>query len=141
LYSAVGVLLLISSTVLILSCRPEQQPAENELLKELLELKEREGRDNAIIYYIEASKEFPGLVYNEMFEILWSVFQQGWSKEAEESIPFLPRFQRSFEWVRKGTRVGYAKWPDLERADRSSVRPKALTDVLIFEAKYFEFMR
>lgn len=83
--------------------------AQNDpMMKALLELKEKEGRDNALIHYQLASKLMPGIPQGVQTDLINQVLKQGWSDEDNALIPYIATFQPMFEEIRKGTALDYA---------------------------------
>ncbi len=77
-------------------------------LAELLKLKESTGRDNAMIHYVEAENESPGLTPDSMQALLDKAIAEGWSEEAEPLRDWLVVWQDAFENVRRGVAVDAA---------------------------------
>lgn len=84
---------------------------ETPLLAELQNLKAREGRDNALIYYVTACR----LVGSDadasdpLLPAIRHVLNEGWDVKAEELRPLLKQCEPAFDEIRKGVAVGYAK--------------------------------
>lgn len=81
------------------------------LKKEMLEMKRQDGRDNAIIYYIDA-----GLTVNNFSEFvdkysksMNQVLNDGWTSQSENLLPCLAQCQPAFAEIRKGAALDYAR--------------------------------
>ncbi len=74
------------------------------------ELRERTGRDNALIYYQEASLLAPGNRPDEATEaLLRKVVREGWSDEARNLLPYLRRWNAAVARVQQGAAVNFAE--------------------------------
>lgn len=78
--------------------------------QELVKLRERTSRDNAMIHYVMAGKLAPELAIGEPYDsIIADVLKNGWSASAEGVIPYLTRWEPVFRKVKQGVAVDYAE--------------------------------
>lgn len=101
--------------------KPTQSPAaeaepsmDERFMAELLKLKQREGRDNALIHYVKAGQiaKFSNDdmdTLEPLKPIIKRVLSDGWDDKASELLPLLQRCQPAFPEIRQGTTLNYAK--------------------------------
>ncbi len=115
---------------------------DDPMLKALLELKERDGRDNALIHYQLAGKLMPGVPRGDQIELIKQVLEQGWSEEANVLLPYIATFRPMFEEIRKGVALDYAMGIGWEKGPATPI-PNFLAaqisaKILCVEGRYFE---
>lgn len=81
---------------------------DDPMMAALLELKKQDGRDNAFIYYVRASKRMPLPVEQNTSKLIGDVLENGWAESAEPLLPLIAAYQPMFDEVRKGAAVDYA---------------------------------
>ena len=90
------------------------KPLEKEMdayLQALLTMKERDGKENALINYARASILYPGtgaLQQDGMDDLIRKVMRDGWSSQAETLLPYLNSFGPAFDEIRKGVALNTA---------------------------------
>lgn len=107
---------------------------------QILERKQKDGRDNAMIYYHKASYLLPSSSDQET-ELVKKVLDEGWESGGESLKPFLDAFQPAFVEVRKGAALDYAK--NVEPTDFSTPIPnfisaQRMSRMLCAEGRLFE---
>lgn len=112
------------------------------MLQALLKLKEKDGRDNALIHYQLASKLMPPIPRGAQIDLVKQVLEQGWKEEANLSVPYIATFQPMFEEIRKGTALDYAMGIGWEQGPATPI-PNFLAaqisaKMLCVEGRYFE---
>jgi len=115
---------------------------EDPMLKALLKLKDKDGRDNALIHYQLASKLWPGVPRGAQIDLIKQVLEQGWNEEANLLLPYIATFQPMFEEIRKGTALDYAMGVGWEQGPSTPV-PNFLAaqisvKMLCVEGRYLE---
>jgi len=112
------------------------------MLQALLKLKERDGRDNALIHYQFASKLMPGVPDGHQRELIKKVFEQGWSEEANMLIPYIATFRPMFEEIRKGVALDYAMGIGWDQGSATPIpnflAAQVSAKMLCVEGRYFE---
>lgn len=79
-------------------------------LQALLAKKEETGRDNAMIYYVNASRFMPALPDNNLQERLDRIRSDGWNEEdAKFANPYLALWKPAFGLIRQGVALDYAE--------------------------------
>lgn len=90
---------------------PEKDKDFKPFLQELLALKERDGRDNALIHYAVAGWSMPHLSYTDLNSVETTIsitFKVGWTSNSEALRPYLKAWQPGFREMRKGVSLDYA---------------------------------
>ncbi len=77
-------------------------------MMKLLELKERTGRDNALVYYVEAENHAPGLPGKVLQDLLERVGAEGWSEDKNALRPWLELWEKSHAMVLAGASIDAA---------------------------------
>jgi hypothetical protein len=84
-------------------------PNEQMLMRKLLEIKQREGRDNAMIHYVLAGKLMPKVPDTQQNALITQVLDRGWNPNANALLPYITSLQPAFQEIRKGAALDYAK--------------------------------
>jgi hypothetical protein len=114
------------------------------LYNTLLEIKEKEGQDNAMLHYILAEAFMPdpnpaGGIYRDLIQ---QVMREGWSAKADELLPYMGSFGPMFREIRKGVAVDYARNIGGEQGPSSPIPNFLATQVsakmLCVEGRHFE---
>jgi len=95
----------------LLAQAPEDAP-DRRFMEELLKIQERDGRDNALIYYVQAGWLTPD--YRESIaphkELIEDVLENGWrSPEADALLPLLEACQPALAKIREGAALDSAR--------------------------------
>jgi hypothetical protein len=90
---------------------PDAAAMADELLNALTELKQKDGRDNAMIYYVTAQKIAAGLPIpdSKQNQLITQVLKQGWIPQVASLTPLLTAHQSAFQEIRKGAALDYAR--------------------------------
>jgi len=83
-------------------------PMNDPFMNELLKMKEKDGRDNALIYYRKVTFMIPNLTW-EKTDVINNVLKNGWGPDSASLKPLLDAFQPVFAEVRKGAALEYAR--------------------------------
>lgn len=94
--------------------RSSEQNEDEHFMEALQELKELEGRDNALIHYLNAIRiakfSYEEVAALDKFEpAIKRVLSEGWDDRAAELLPLLKQCQPAFTEIRKGVALDYAK--------------------------------
>jgi len=128
---------------------PKATGPEGELMKVLLEVSQRDGRDNAMIHYVAASElmkpVFPGEIHTptrSQTMLINQVLDRGWTGRAAGLLPLIQSLQPAFAEIRKGAALDYARNVGWENGPDIPV-PKFLAaqvsaKLLCVEGRYFE---
>ena len=81
----------------------------NEMLEALLEMKKKDGKNNALIHYTQMADVNPPIPDSTQRELVERILGEGWSQEAESLRPHVIAWQRVFKEVRAGAALDYAK--------------------------------
>jgi uncharacterized coiled-coil protein SlyX len=119
-------------------------------LAELIKLREKEGRDNALIHYTVAGwplndKLLPGKngLNDQLQDTMRKTMNQGWNAESGALLPFLEKYQPAFNEIRRGTALDYAKTPEDKLITRRfptecMTTIQTTAQMLCVEGRYFE---
>ncbi|MBN1901944.1 hypothetical protein JW926_11535 [Candidatus Sumerlaeota bacterium] len=112
------------------------------MMQDLLKMKEKDGKDNALIHYQMASKIMPSDPNHIQQELINKILKQGWDKSADELVPYINSFKPMFEEIRKGTALDYAKNVGWERGPATPVpnffAAQISAKMLCVEGRYLE---
>jgi len=77
----------------------------------LLDIRDQDGRENAMILYVDAGELWPGTAdeTQAMIDLSRKVLDEGWDPQAKILLPYLAKYEPMFAKIREGTRVGYAR--------------------------------
>ena len=125
--------------------------ADDPMIKALLEMKKRDGRDNAMIHYVVAGKLMLNNMPNRQQEqLIPQVLDQGWNASAAPLLPLIEALQPMFQEIRKGTALDYARdvggewqgpWGVLKRSNTpvpNFLAAQTSAKMLCVEGRYFE---
>jgi beta-lactamase regulating signal transducer with metallopeptidase domain len=73
---------------------------------------EENGRENAMLYYVKATRMIPEYAMSQSMqfsEVTQQALKDGWSEETESLRPTIEMFRPAFEYVRQGAQVGFAQ--------------------------------
>jgi|GEM_PF-2273636 len=87
-------------------------PMNDPFMNELLKMKEKDGRDNALIYYQKATLIMPRPQRNQD-QLISDVLKNGWGTDSVSLKPLLDAFQPAFDEIRKGAALDYARNPEV----------------------------
>lgn len=91
-------------------------------LQELLALKEKDGRDNAMIHYVVAGWSMPNVPSESTLDTtITSVLKNGWNAKADCLRPYLKAWQPGFREIRKGVGLNYARGVGFEEGWQTPV--------------------
>lgn len=113
-------------------------------LKELLKLRDKEGRDNALIHYTVASWAVPNdpARNHVLNSAVAMVVENGWGPQTEIIAPLLEQYQPALAEMRRGTALNYAKGIGCTNGWKTPVPNffalKRTTQMLCVEGRYFE---
>lgn len=86
----------------------EKRKADNKHLAEaLLELKRKDGRENAMLHYCAAATLMPKTFTKDQGDSIAQVLRQGWGPQASSLLPLLAAFEPMFQEIRKGVELDY----------------------------------
>jgi len=109
----------------LLAQAPKDQGAttDKECLEDLLKLKEREKRDNALIHYIVGIWSAPEIPHGSspIATTITQVLKEGWSADAECLRPYLAAWQVGFREIRKGVALDFAQGIGFEKGRETPV--------------------
>ena len=89
---------------------------DKEFLEDLLKLKEREKRDNALIHYVVGIWSAPEIPNGSPIDTaITQVLNEGWSADAECLRPYLAAWQPGFREIRKGVALDFAHGVGFEK--------------------------
>jgi hypothetical protein len=121
---------------------PSPEFTSQPLLDVLLDIKEQDGRDNAMIHYVEAEKLWPGQSEMYDFDVIPTVLEKGWDEGMTELHEYLAKWQPMFKRIRQGTQVGYARNIGVTRGTgtftQNLMAGLSAAKMLCVEARYFE---
>jgi hypothetical protein len=83
--------------------------ADDDLLKALLLIKQKDGRDNAMIHYQVANLMLGDDATKIPPDWIKYVLENGWSQQAAVLLPYLARLHPMFVRIRKGVALDYAR--------------------------------
>jgi tetratricopeptide (TPR) repeat protein len=113
-----------------------------DMMQALLEMKEKDGRDNAFIHYIAASWQMPSLPDQQtQAPLINKVMNEGWSEEANALLPYLRSCQPMFAEIRKGAALDYAKGIGFRGYDTpvpNFLAAQIASKMLCVEGRYFQ---
>ncbi|HBF34781.1 TPA: hypothetical protein DDW35_09480 [Candidatus Sumerlaeota bacterium] len=128
---------------------PGTNAGSKNYLTELIKLRDKDGRDNALIHY-----EVSGwaLSDNALFgkdglddksqDVMKNTMAQGWNAESSRLLPFLEMYQSTFAEVRRGAALDYAKNIGCERGMQTPTPDylvmQIVAKMLCVEGRYFE---
>ncbi|HBF34784.1 TPA: hypothetical protein DDW35_09495 [Candidatus Sumerlaeota bacterium] len=111
-------------------------------LAELLKLRDKEGRDNALIHYVVAGWALPVKVTLDD-QAMKTTLEQGWNPQSAKLLPILESCQIALGEVRKGAALDYAKGIGFDQ-EKYKLMPDfqgiffPLARLLCVEGRYFE---
>jgi beta-lactamase regulating signal transducer with metallopeptidase domain len=118
------------------------RPDERALYDMLVEIKEKEGRDNAMLHYILADGFMPDPPGERQKAIIREVLADGWSEKADQLLPYIAAFQPMFGEIRKGVALDYARNIGGEQGPASPVpsflAAQVSAKMLCVEGRHFE---
>ena len=85
------------------------QFADDPLMKTLLELRQKEGRDNAMVYYVAAGKILPTAPDKPTMDLMQAVLNNGCTAQSAPLLSLRSEYQAGFEEIRKGAAIDYAR--------------------------------
>jgi len=112
------------------------------LMDALLEMEKREGRQNALVYYVVADRLMPKVPEGQQNDLIKQVLAQGWSESANALLPHLAGFQPMLKEIRKGVGLDYARNVGCEQGPYTPI-PNFLAGqisgkMLCVEGQYFK---
>ncbi|MCX7013064.1 MAG: type II secretion system protein GspG [Candidatus Sumerlaeota bacterium] len=120
-----------------------KQESVKSMLKALLDLTARDGRDNALIHYVEASVVAPDFVnFSANRDLITETLRQGWSEKSATLLPIAAAWQPAFQKIRDGAAVGYARGIGWSQGPATPVpnflAAQTAAKMLCFEGRYLE---
>ena len=117
----------------------EGQPGGKDYLEALLKIKEREKRDNALIYYAVAAWLSPEIPTNRQRELINEILEKGWrSPESDELLPYLESWQRALDKIRQGAALDHAEGIGITKDYNTPILPNYAAKMLCVEGRYLE---
>lgn len=118
------------------------QPEDAKILEELLKLKTRDGRDNALIHYILAGQQLPNVPNKIQTDMIKSVLRKGWDNDSIIIKPYMEAYAASFAEVRKGAALDYARGIGFEMGPQTPLPSFApnqmISKMMCVEGRYLE---
>jgi tetratricopeptide (TPR) repeat protein len=88
----------------------EARAAQDPFVRAARQLRQSTGRDNALIYYQEASFLAPEHTPDEATQdLLRKVIREGWSEEAKTLLPYLTRWNAAIAYLQRGAAIDFAE--------------------------------
>lgn len=121
----------------------ERPASDDPLLDMLLALKEKTGRDNALIYYCQAAAmtkgKFPDFKESELIKL---TLDKGWTNKSQPLQAMLGQYQPALDQARKGVAIDAAEYyvADNPEEDRvpNFLSGQTLTKVFCVEGRLLE---
>jgi beta-lactamase regulating signal transducer with metallopeptidase domain len=112
----------------------------NGIISRLLAIKEREGRDNAMIHYVVATLLMGDTPSVGQMDLMDRVRREGWNAEADSLLPLLERSRPMLDAFRRGAAVGYARnaGAGMQSAVPNFLSFQILAKVLCARGEYME---
>lgn len=116
-----------------------------DILTALTAMKERDGRDNAMIHYVVAAGLQPVAPNSPQRALIKQVLERGWSIQANALMPCLAEYQPAFEEIRKGVALDFAQNLGLEYGFETPMpdllAAQTAAKMLCVEGRFYESQR
>lgn len=111
----------------------------------LVAIREKTGRDNAMIHYIDASQVMGTMFTHHEEDLIKAALAQGWADNSKPLLTTIARFKPAFDEVRKGVELNYAVndigdcGPDT--AVPNFLAAQQIARIMCVEGRYFESLK
>ncbi|MEN6627090.1 MAG: M56 family metallopeptidase [Candidatus Sumerlaeia bacterium] len=111
----------------------------------LVAIREKTGRDNAMIHYIDASQVMGTMFTYHEEDLIKAALAQGWTENSKPLLTTIARFKPAFDEVRKGVELNYAVndigdcGPDT--AVPNFLAAQQIARIMCVEGRYFESLK